>query len=98
MKMPKNNFGNSSTSFHKKPDTSLFVLKPCLRTIYLESDIQEDFDTKNQFKLRNLPCPQKNWDAVCKFYVDRGLNDPSIIRNTAHVGFNNKNLVDVRFC
>ena len=59
MKMPKNDFGNSSTSFHKKPDASLFVLKPRLRTIHLESDIQEDFDMKNQFKLRNLPCPQK---------------------------------------
>ena len=32
-----------------------------------------------------------------KSYVDRKLNDPSIIKNTAHVEFNDKNLNIVRF-
>ena len=36
-------------------------------------------------------------DAVCIFYGDNGLNDPSIKRNTAHVDFNDKNLDNVRF-
>ena len=67
-----------------------------LRTNYIESGIEEDIDMKNQFKNENLPCPQKNSDAVCGSYVDSGLNDPSLIRNTAHVEFNEKKLDNVR--
>ena len=52
---------------------------------------------KNQYRIRNLPCPVENKDAVYKSYVDSGLNDPSVIQNTAHVDFNDKNLDNVRF-
>ena len=52
---------------------------------------------KNKFKIRNLTCPQENSEAVCKSYVDSGLNDPSIKRSTAHVDFNDKNHDNVRF-
>ena len=31
-------------------DTSLFAQKPYLRTIYIESTIEEDINLKNQFK------------------------------------------------
>ena len=52
---------------------------------------------KNQFRIKNLPFPVENADAVCKSYVDSGLNHTSIIRNTAHVDFNDENLDNVRF-
>ena len=48
--MPINVFGNSnSNNSVKKIDTSLFVQKPYLRTNYLESNLEEDDDLKNQF-------------------------------------------------
>ena len=31
-----------------KIDTSLFVLKACLRTNYIESSVEEDLDIKNE--------------------------------------------------
>ena len=46
--MPINVFGNSSHDKNNKIDTSLFVQKPYLRTIYIESNIEEDIDLKNQ--------------------------------------------------
>ena len=49
--MPINVFGNSSRDNDNDIDTSLFVQKPYLRTNYLEINIEEDFDFKNQFKI-----------------------------------------------
>ena len=83
IKMPINVFGNSSTSHDNgnKIDTSIFVQKPYWRTNYMESKFEDDFDMKNQFKIKTLPCPQKNSDAVCKSYVDKIFNDSSIKKN-----------------
>ena len=47
--MPKNVFGNSSNNNDNKIDTSLFVQKPYLRIKYLEANIEEDIDLKNQY-------------------------------------------------
>ena len=93
-----NVFGNSSSSHDNgnKIDTSIFLQKLYLRTNYIESNIEEDIDMKNQYGLKNLPCPQEYSDSVCKSFVDSGLNDPSVIRNTAHVDFNDTNLDKVR--
>ena len=52
---------------------------------------------KNQFKNRNLPCSQKNSDAVCKSYVNKFFNDPSIVKNRARFDLNDKNLTNARF-
>ena len=90
--MVKIRFGNGN-----KIDTSSFVQKPELRTNYTEVKTEEDIAMKSQFRIKNLPCLIENTDAVCKFYVDSALNDPSIIRNNIHVDFKNKNLDDVRF-
>ena len=68
-----------------------------MRNVYIESNIEEGNDMKTKFKFRNLTCPQGNSDAVCKSYVCSGMNDPGIIRNTAQVDFNDKNLDNVRF-
>ena len=95
--MPINVFGNSSNNSDNKIDTSLFVQKPYLRTNYIESNVEEDIDLKNQYRIKNLPDPISNGEPVSKQYVDNKFNDPSIIKNTAHVDFNDKNLDNVRF-
>ena len=95
--MPINVFGNSSNISDNKIDTSLFVQKPYLRTNYIESNIEEDIDLKNHYRIKNLPDPISIGEPVSKQYVDNKFNDPSIIKNTAHVDFNDKNLDNVRF-
>ena len=55
--MPINVFGNSSNNSDKKIDTSFFVQKPYLRSNYIESNIEEDIDLKNQYRVKNLPYP-----------------------------------------
>ena len=52
LNMPINVFGNSSNNNNdNKIDTSLFVQKPYLRSNYIESNIEEDIDLKNQYKI-----------------------------------------------
>ena len=57
--MPINVFGNSSSSHNNgnKIDTSLFVQKPYLRHNYVGSNIEEDIDLKNQFRVKKIPDP-----------------------------------------
>ena len=56
--MPINVFGNSNSIDNgNRVDTSLFVQKPYLRSNYIESNVEEDFDMKNQYKITNLPDP-----------------------------------------
>ena len=95
LNMPIVVFGNSSSSHDNgnKIDTSIFVQKHYLRTKYIEANI----DMKKQLKIKKSPLLQKSSDGVCKSYVDGGLNDTSIIQNTAHVDFNEENLDIVRF-
>ena len=95
--MPFNVFGNSSNNSDNKNDTSLFVQKPYLRTNYIEAIIEEDIDLKNQYRIKNLPDPISIGEAASEKYVDNNFNDPSIIKNTDHVVFNDKNLDNVRF-
>ena len=64
--MPINVFGNSSSNSVSKIDTSLFVQKPYLRTNYIESNIEEDNDLKNQYRIKNLPDPISITEACNK--------------------------------
>ena len=95
--MPNNVFGNSSNNSDNKIDTSLFVQKPYLKTNYIEANIEEDIDLKNQYKIKNLPNPTKIQDACDKNYVDNKFNDPSIIKNTAHIDLNDRKITNARF-
>ena len=97
--MPINVFGNSSSSYDKgnKIETSLFVHKLSLRTNYIESNIEEDIDLKNQFRIKKLPDPISLQEAASRKYVDNKLNDPSIIRNSAHSDLNERNITNARF-
>ena len=95
--MPINVFGNSSNTSDNKIDTSLFVQKPYLRTNYIEANIEEDINLKNQYKIKNLPDPTNLQDACNKNYVDNKFNDPSILKNTAHIDLNDRNITNARF-
>ena len=96
--MPIKVFGNSnSKNDGNKIDTSLFVQKHYLRTNYIESDVEEDIDLKNQCRIKNLPDLISIGEAVSKNYVDNKFNDPSIMRNNTHVDFNDENVDNVRF-
>ena len=86
--MPINVFGNSSNNTDSKIDSSLFVQKPYLRSNYMESNIEEGIDLKNQYRIKNLPIPISIQDACSKICVDNFLTDPSILRNTAHIDLN----------
>ena len=96
--MPINVFGNSSSNISQnKIDTTLFVKKPYLRTNYIESNMEEDIDLKNQFRNKNLPNPSEIHDACNKDYVDTKFNDSSIVKNNAHIDLNDRNITNARF-
>ena len=95
--MPINVFGNSSNNTNNKIDTSFFVQKPYLRTNYIESNIEEDIDLKNQYRIKNLPDPINIQHACTKNYADNLFNDPSIVKNDAHIDLNDRNITNCRF-
>ena len=96
--MPFNVFGNSNSNDNgNKIDTSLFVQKPYLRHNYIEANIEEDIDLKNQFRKKNLPDPISIKEAASKNYVDKLFNDPSIIKNTEHIDLNDRIITNARF-
>ena len=95
--MPTNVFGNSSNNSDYKIDTTLFVQKPYLRTNYIEANIEEDIDLKNQYRFKNLPDPINISEACVKNYVDNLFNDCSIVENNAHIDFNDRNFTNARF-
>ena len=75
--MPINVFGNSSNNSEQKIDTSLFVNKTYLRTNYIEANIEEDINLKNQYKIKNLFDPINLHDACNKNYVDNSIDEIS---------------------
>ena len=78
--MPINVFGNSVSNSQNKIDTALFVKKPYVRTNYIESNIEEDIDLKDQYRNKNLPHPTEIHAACNKDYVDNLFNDSSIVK------------------
>ena len=53
---------------------------PYLRKIYIEANIEEDIDLKNQFRIKKSPDSISIGEAASKKYVDNKLHDPSIIK------------------
>ena len=61
-----------------------------------------DLDEKNRWKRfivlnSSLTLPKTILELPTKSYVDKKFNDRSIIKNTTHVDFNDKNFNDSRF-
>ena len=95
--MPLRIFGTSSESISSNIYTSSCVQKPCIRTSYIQSNIEEDIDMKNQFKNRNLKTLSSHNETLSKSYVNIKFNDPSIKTNSEHFDFNDKSVIAVRF-
>ena len=95
--MPINVFGDSSNNSDQKIDTSFLIQKQCLRTNYIEADIEEDIDLKNQFRFKNLPDLISIREACSKNYVDNLFNDPIIVTNTEYIDLNDRNITNARF-
>ena len=95
--MPINVFGNSSNNSENRIDTSLFVQKHYLRTNYIESNVEEDIDLKNQFRIKYLPDPISIRETCSTNYVDNLFNDPSIVNNNAHIDLNDRNFSNARY-
>ena len=93
--MPINVFGNSSNNSEQKTDTSLFVQKPYLRTNYIESNIEEDIDLKNEYRIKNLPDPTSIKEAVSKNYVYNSIDEQSLVRNNQNNDLGNYNLTNI---
>ena len=51
---------------------------------------------KIHFRIKNVPVPINNIEAASTLYVDTMFIDPSIIKNSALVDFNDKNPDNVR--
>ena len=69
LNLPIKVFGNFSHD-NNKIDTSLFVQKPYLRRKYIEAKIEEDIDSQNQYRIKNLPDPISIREAASKNNVD----------------------------
>ena len=95
--MPINVFGNSSNNSEQKIDSSLFVSKPYLRTNYIEANIEEDIDLKNQYRIKNLPDPISITEAASKNYVDNLFNVSSIVKNSTLIDLKDRNISNARF-
>ena len=66
----------------KKIDTSLFVQRPYLRTIYIESIKEEDFDLKIQYRNNNSLDPVSIRETCRKNYVVNLFIDRCILKKT----------------
>ena len=75
----------------------MFVKKYYLGTNCIESSIQANIDLKNLYRNKNLPDPTSKREAASKHYVDSKFNDNSIMKNTAHADFNDKNFDKNRY-
>ena len=95
--MPINVLAKSSNHSNNKIDTILFVQKPDLRTNYIESNIEEDIDLKNQYKIKSLPDPFTTRESASKNYVAILFNNPSLLKNSTHIDLNDRNITIARF-
>ena len=97
--MPIKVLGNSFSSNDNgnKIETSIFVQKPYLRTNYIESNIEEVTDLKNQFRIKILPDSLSIREAASKNFAGNNYNDPSRIKNTEHIDLNDRKITNARF-
>ena len=56
------------------------VTKSYVRAHYIESNMEEDIDMKDKFKIKNLIDPINSNDAANKAYIDRNINESTLLR------------------
>ena len=91
-----NVFGSSSSSqSDSQIDTTNFLKKSYINTNYIETNMEEDIDMKNQFYIKNLPNINNSNDCMNKIYADTNYlksshyDNNSIVRNNVNTNFNN---------
>ena len=60
-------------------DTTIGVTKSYVRANYIESEVDEDFDMNQQYKIKNLLDPLIYFDAVKK-NVDENINECTLLK------------------
>ena len=75
----------------------MFIQKTYLRRNYLESNIEEDIDLKDQYRIKNLPDPSSIRETASKSYVDIKFNSSNILKNTKDIDLHDKIYTNVRF-
>ena len=70
-------------------DTSVFIQNPYLRTNYKESNIEENIDLKNQYRVKSLPDPVSITEAASKNYTDNSIDEITLVGNNKDNGFSN---------
>ena len=56
------------------------VTKSYVRANYIQSNMEEDIDMKDKFKIKNLIDPINSIDAANKAYIDRNINESTLLR------------------
>ena len=85
--------------------TSKFYVDIAIRNNVVESTLlrlnsDEKLNPDEQFSIilnSTFTSPKTTMEVPTKIYVDKKFNDPSIIKNTTHVDFKDKNLDNARF-
>ena len=95
--MPLNVIGSSTSGISNTHDTSSFVQKPYSRIDYIESDIEDYMDMRNQKRIKNLRDPISIRETASQNYVETFTNNLCLVKNTVHVDFNRKIIDNVRF-
>ena len=75
LNLPISVFGKSNQNIINKIDNSQFVQKSYLRSNYIEENIDQDIDLKNQYRITNIPTPVNDKDFVKKIYIDNKISD-----------------------
>ena len=70
-------FNRPINGYGSRAETS-GVTKAYIRSNYIESEIEENIDLKNYFRIKNVPNPENEFDSVSRKYVD--LRSESIAR------------------
>ena len=52
---------------------------------------------KSQYRIKNLPDPNRIREPAYKIYVETLFNDSSIIKNNAHTDLNDRYITNARF-
>ena len=85
---------SSSSQSDSQIDTTNFVKKSYLKTNYIETNMEEDIDMKNQYYIKNIPNPINSNDCMNKIYADTiylkisSYHSNSIVRNDRNMNFN----------
>ena len=81
-------------------NTSSSVSKSYIKANYIEEDMEEDIDMKNQYRIKNHPTPNNLDDCVSKRFTDSNyvkitdFDANSIVRNR-NMNFNSVTFTDL---